>query len=902
MADKQHKPTFWRRLPWVAPVTALALAAIAAGLGQVAQTHILAQPEHAITFVIEDGLPYGITQESVEAVAPAYSYEPFTVMVVERELTWDEYDQGELPAGVDVMMSVGFDEEDIDLVLPDTRRVAVAKLADLDDWMPYHRAASDIRETLVNNLSQGQGPSAVVGAATTAAISEFDGGERSPVFWISIALIPLLFAILIMVLWARDLARERARKRAFSRARLRLARVVLELDLLEARVLIAGAALDRAKDKSARKVTAGIKRELTSELSEIRRDSLALAHEEQVLTRAILDPRAPVHERGKPTEAMPLDEFVARADALWRRTNALIAASSLRVGHTGGGDILGQVALATTLALDEILKRSDRITSHEIKTLGHHRSDLLALVNEAESAFGNDSTPAAIVAHADLMRRWQQVEQHIITTLKRIDKRLGRQAGRSLTAKITATAIAGRMKNRAQAASGGTLSNMSELRASLDLANSDATMPTHHAERVLLLLEAIDGSAVQTEPSNKFVVWTRQLNAESAGIAVAVVVPIAVALISGSVAVATMEASDKTYGRPLTGTEPLASLSIYGDPALLPEYAGDAAPVDRPANIDTLTLDYVRDRMESHTSSTDAALLPERVDLIVALLPLEDYVESRPHDEFEDTIRIDYLDLLDTYPRIKSDIAASYPDAIDDVTGDVRPGYAILPIWIAQDDTLGAGLPLTGTLSTGVDSRLGAYYFIASEPRMFNQPDGTSSVDVGGVVASRMTDLGREMEYNNFRKQTLPPSALFWTVTIATWTAAQVLVIAGWSLAQLVRRGAGTRKARGALRELKQELNKLALGLDLSMLDTVAVLGSTDGHGGKAAEADQRLYEMMLLTAWREVQELESLPRRQQRGAEWRNRVERMHTVIASLSERETAVAERALELIRTYS
>lgn len=156
-----------RRRTWLG--FAIALAVFAALLGQFAFQRVLAQPDAPITFVVEDGLPYGITQESVEATAAthgAVGYESFTILVVERELDWDEYSNGELPEGIDVILSVWFDEEDPDLTLPSARRVAVSGAGYESDL--YGETVA-VREAFLNNLTMGHGPGAVVGAALTAA-------------------------------------------------------------------------------------------------------------------------------------------------------------------------------------------------------------------------------------------------------------------------------------------------------------------------------------------------------------------------------------------------------------------------------------------------------------------------------------------------------------------------------------------------------------------------------------------------------------------------------------------------------------------------------------------------------------------------------------------------------------
>lgn len=887
------------------PVLAVALAALSAGLGQVAQSRILSQPDQPITFLVEDGLPYGITQESVDAVATgrALSHEPFTVLVVERDLTWEESEHGEFPRGADVMLSVGMDEDDLDLSIPDARRASVAKLAAEDDWRANYSAASDIRQSFLNNVTQGQGPSAVVGAAMTAAASAFDGGTRSPAFWVSIAALPLLVGLLMMALWGRYLARERLRRRVFSHARLELARVVLELDLLQAHVSIAAAELQRGTTGRARDIAEGVTAQLTGDWSKIREESLELAHEEQVLARHLLDPHAPVHERGAPDEPIDLSRFDIRAAALRRRADALVAASSLRVGHATGGTVLGQIALSATLGIDEVLQRRDLISDEESDALGRQRSALLALVREAETDFGAKDGPDVVVRHNDLMARWRAAESRLAATLERVERRLKKRVPRGVTSHVAAGVLDERLRDRVRIATGGRTETLDELRASLDLTPRKRQPPGVFAERILLVGEAIDEAERGVTPARTVRPGIRVDRTAPDFTPLAVVgLPLVVALIAGFAATSAAEAGDATYGRTLVGDQPLAALELVGDPSLLPPYSDPTLADREPPNIETLSLAFVRDAMESNARYSDAALLPEKIELVVALLPMDDYVTVRPHESAENSVQLDFRELLSVYARIKSEVAAEVPDAIDAETGEVRPGRAVLPLWIREDGSYGVGLPLTGTLSTGVDSRLGAYFFNAAEPTLWNRPGEESTIPAGWLVASQMSDLGRELEYNNLRAAGLSGGALFWTVALATWTGAQALAMIGWSIAQLILRNAGSRRARRELQALREKLNALALGLDLSRLDAVAVLGSTDGHRGKAAEADQQLYETVLFTAWREVQALEALPRREQRGPAWLARVERMRTTIEALTERDAAVSDRALTLVRSYT
>lgn len=904
MPESSRLTRIMRRAPWLGPVTAVVLAASAALLGQIGFANVTAQPEHPITFIVEDELPYGITQQTVDAAADgrALSHEPFTMLVVERELTWDEYEHGELPRGADVMLSVGYDPADPDLSLADTRRVAVAELGALDDWRPHYRVATDVRESFFNNLMQGHGPGAVVGAGMTAALDVFDGPTRSPVFWGALAALPLMIALLVTLRWLRFMTGERARRRSFARARTQLARVVLDLDLLDLHFEVADAELDRATGRRARAVADDVRKTLRSDRSAIRSESLRLAQHEQLLTRELLDPRAPVHERGMPKQPMSLEEFVEAADSLHRRADALTTAASLRVGHAAGGSALGRIALPVTLAVEEILRRGDA-PRREAAQLDTHRRALLALVHEGESAFGTESGPDVILRHADLMARWRRVEDDLQRTLTKIDRILQKRASRAHAPRVSDDRVAERERDRIRAVTGGELDSLHELRASLDVARPDARTPAWHAERILLLLDALDArrDAEPGERGSKERVTVPRLPVPRLSGLALVAAPVVAALIAGWIATATMDGRNTAYGRTLVGDQPLAALQVSGDLSLLPDPAAPQRDEDEPTDAETLTLDHIRDSMELGMRYGDAALFPSRVELVVALLPLDDYVSSRASETSDSRIEIDLESLLDAYPRIKQETAAVSPKAVDAVTGDLREGHAILPVWLSDDGSYGIGLPLTGELSTGVDSKLGAYFFKAIEPLMRNVPGEDWRLPLGDAIGYELSDLGRQMEYNNQRGLDIEPSTLFWIVAVAVWTGAQALAVTGVALAQVVRHGASTRRARRQLGVLREKLNRLALDLDLTRLDAVAVLGTVDGHRGDVADIDQHLSETMLLTAWREVQELEELPRRMQRGQEWRARVARLSSVIDALTDRNADVAANALILIRSY-
>lgn len=184
--------------------------------------------------------------------------------------------------------------------------------------------------------------------------------------------------------------------------------------------------------------------------------------------------------------------------------------------------------------------------------------------------------------------------------------------------------------------------------------------------------------------------------------------------------------------------------------------------------------------------------------------------------------------------------------------------------------------------------------------RLRNRPDEVSASTIGFIVASELSELASNMEYNHQESVDFNPEALFWavTITISTATLAVLLIIV--ALAQALIHRSTSAAARGKLGAIQDRLNQLALGLDLSRIDMVAVLGGDRGTSSQAAEADQRLYEAALVTAWRQVQVLDSAPRAQQRRPEWVSRVENLDRLVRMLSQRDTDVAQRALELVRS--
>lgn len=874
---KPPRPRRSLRAAWRSVWGALALAGISVGLGVVGYGQITAVPEHQVEFIIDDDLPYGITQESVEYAAEQRGlrvYEPFTLHVVERDLEWNEYYRGET-GDADVLMSIGDDVEDPDLFLSDFTRVAF----DGEDSGDHYRVSTEIRATFINNRTLGHGPSAIVGAASTASDLYFDGGNRSTVFWGSLTALPLFAALGVMYLWLRDRRAERERKRRFDTGRLRLARSVLEVDTLEAQVVSA-------------------EKKLRNQWRGVRRRSMDLARTERELAQwAVL----------KPEDDETLTKFEADTLDLHRRAEAVADAAELHAGHVGSRTVLDRLATPVVQALDEVLIRDD---DAELRGL---RAEMLELLQEAATATGEpgeseendeqDDTAAAglVEHHAELLTRWNDVETRLKATAQRLEKTGRRSSLVSLTDDQLRAAAEERSAERLRSITAGETDSLTRLRQLLGLSTPG---PLKALERVLAVRGAVSGAASgatsKAAPDTSTNPAASTSPVASVGIGLGVIAPVAIGLIAGWIAVADADTNTR-YGRTLVGDQPLHSLSIYGDADLLP-----AAPPERegsPLMTPELTLEFLRYSMErSVGSSDDRALLPDTVDLTVAVIPLDDYadyavIEDRPEylDRGEGRVEMGYWDMLEAHEQLKTDVAVQNPELLDPVTGELVLGQAVVPIWTFDDGGWAVGGILTGEISAGVDSRLGNYSFTYTEP--YRRPADTDLFPAQ-LVSFDLLDLGRIMEYNHQETGPENTSGIFWTVVLAFWAAAQTLVLVGVAVVESGRRRAGTRASRAQLKDLRHQLDQLALGLDLSRLDMVAVLGQESD--GDAEVADQRLYESSLVTAWREVQTLEDLPRREQRGEDWESRVRYVQRLVDTLAQRDRDVARRAIELLRT--
>lgn len=874
----QNSGPLRRRPPPRFPVLAVALAGLSVVLGAVGFQQVTAEPTEPITFVVDESLPYGITQDSVEAAAEGIglAYEPFTLHVVGRDLEWEEYSGGETGAA-DVMLSIADDPEDLDLALPDANRVAFAG----EDYGDDYSTAATIRESFVNNRTLGHGPSAVLGAALTAADLRFDGGVRTPLLWAPLAALPMFIAVLVMYRWLGRRRRERARYRDFGEAQLRLARSVLELETLQLRVDVADSLVD---DRGS--AAAELRDRLRNDWKRVLDLTWDLARTERDLVAEVDRTVSPLKARTPEQLESDLRGFAAATLDLRRRTDALAQAAEVRSGHAGSRSVLDRLALPLLQSVDEVLAHRGRFPA-EARALEGHRARLLAVAQEVAAGVGPSPS---------VMDRWNAVEQEIRSTAARMSRHVAspKTMPNAANARTLDEAVDARARARVAAATAGETDSFAELRSALGLGHGHRLGPLQATERVLELIGRHEASERPAPPAP----GREATRAARYGLA-AVLVPLLIALGAGLLAASQIEDSHIQYGRELTGDRPLAGLKVYGDPGRLagPVEPGDHEPQTQESSLD---LDYIREQMaRSAASQEDAALLPVDLDLTVALLPAAEYIDYVPDPEYDHRINIGYWDLLQAQQRIKQDVAAEYPEVLDPATGDVALGQAILPVWVLEDGSYAFSYALTGEVSAGVSSRMGAYYFNGTEPTVYGRGD-LADASIGWWVAYDLKDLGRAMEYNHLTVDNVSPAAVFWAVGVSVWTGLMTVLMLVAAALEAGRRRQGTAAVRQELAGLREDLDGLALGLDLSRLDLVAVLGSGSETGGRAEQADQRLYESALVTAWREVMALERLPRREQRGAAWEARVRHVQRLVETLTAQRADVARRADELLHT--
>ena len=210
-----------RRLTTALGITAAVLGAGTAAATVAGTAPLLSSPQHEVQYVVEEGLPHNITQQSVEAAHrqnPARSWVPLTFRVTDDGLTSAQRLDG-ADLDEDVVLSVGTGG----IESPDGRW-RTHGLTYRDGLAPLGKTLStfDAERAYQSNRNLGHGPTAVLAAAHTAGEAVYSGPTRSPLLWLGLILGGASATLLALVWWARRRRRESAVERAFRAGRFHL--------------------------------------------------------------------------------------------------------------------------------------------------------------------------------------------------------------------------------------------------------------------------------------------------------------------------------------------------------------------------------------------------------------------------------------------------------------------------------------------------------------------------------------------------------------------------------------------------------------------------------------------------------------------------------------------------------
>lgn len=164
------------------------------------------------------------------------------------------------------------------------------------------------------------------------------------------------------------------------------------------------------------------------------------------------------------------------------------------------------------------------------------------------------------------------------------------------------------------------------------------------------------------------------------------------------------------------------------------------------------------------------------------------------------------------------------------------------------------------------------------------------------TVARSIEDLALGIQDNGYFEPAINSFWLFVLLALSIGLGTVTLILAisygGVMSTKLGRFGRNS----ATLRHVRTQLSELALGLDDSRLNAVAMLGS--GSAATHAESDQRIFEGALAMAWRMADDLAARSLSERLGKEYVADVEKLELLVKLLSIRDTDVNRRTRSLL----
>ncbi|MGP9782421.1 DUF5129 domain-containing protein [Glutamicibacter sp. AOP12-B1-11] len=592
-------------------------------------TSIPEEPLHEVSIVVEGSHDWNISQPTVDAALekqPIKSHRPLTLTVTDRYLSGDELLRGEL-ADYDVLLSTQLENLETENQDVDERFNGSALKSELvsgDD--EYRDARFEISNSFWDNVGLGHGPQAVIASAERAAIVLSDVPVQNPLYWFgAIGLCAMLTAVLLYFA-LRYRARWNSRYRRFVAAQRKLARVVLDLEALEATY---AAAAESSRPEG-----------FSKNWHDLQSLSLEAARNEDPLLTSLFTKAEALNQ----STGAKLSEFENTSRRLTQLADALMGAGSVHANLAGTGSTFDKLSRPIYEAATALLIRLDKapgrmISGQDVQAL---RTDLGELL---DASTGDTDSKQAVA-------RWREAEQQLARHTRTLITSLRRYPH-------------GRIPAVAQISQ-----DHRQLRESLGLEAPEESSALHHLRLANAQVRATLGDTLASDGGGQ----TPDAGAKP---------NTAIASARGRRGTAgTEEPAPRRRGLLIT----LAVLTLLGSmvaAGLLvakltasPEVASDGSgqgvrfEVDDPAGmlVEEDVLRYMDTDFESDSSFT------------LAVRDAESYLEFRPPEPgstFRDVLPVS---ILEAKWRLKGE----FKDKVDPATGELLPEEAIIPVLVTD--------------------------------------------------------------------------------------------------------------------------------------------------------------------------------------------------------------------------
>ncbi|MDN3482944.1 hypothetical protein QMA10_13535 [Arthrobacter sp. APC 3897] len=799
-----------------------------------------AQPGSEVRIVVEGRQPWNISQGTVEASLdePVASWQPLTLVVTDRTLSLEEQ-QGNLAPGTDILLSTRLPEPSRERAPYDTVRQiqAVGKVGIrpvFDDPDRNLVAGQDIHDAYQTNVGLGHGPLAVVAAAQEASLQLSDRSDQSFWPWLLGTVLGLLLTAFAMSKALKRRSLWEARFRRLTAAQRRLAGVVLDLEALEATY--------RTVDPEQRPPG------FTEAWTKVRDASLELARTEKEVAAAVRGRSSGMTAR----TAQKVEKFETGVSDLVAAADAVMGAGAVIGGFGSGETTFQRLGAPLAFAARELLTRlraapAGAVEPQMITSLESALDSLL------EAGAGTAGGPGPAV------HTWERAERGLKRQAQTLSRKLRHMLPRRRLRRMPAQPVVAPRPAE----------DLSVLRTSLGLAPQGSRRSLDALDAANAMAREVFGRLPEFDDAQDEARGKAPVNPKlrkRIGLGAKVLAGFAAAFIALLLSLTAMFAIDDASGTLPTGNRPLEALRFEPDGSKF-----DLEEIRRNVGdtfMEDLAVTVVAGRAED--------------DLLISM----DYeVNARKYDPQDPmaSSRVDANLLLETMWKLK----AQYPHLVDESTGELLPGHALVPVYFFDNGYTTVPAWMTSEVYYADARRMGRFNWDTSE-FFISKPEE--------AVSESLEQMAKAQQWNGYTWQIRDSDPLllllFPIMGIVLFIGYQVLRYGGSMSMRLGRFG----RDAARLRTVRRDLETLTMGLDDSRLN--AVFMADQGSAPLAADGDQRLFESALAVAWRMAEELASRPLAQRLGPDYRDQIRRLEYLVSVLSVRDMDVAGRAQALL----